>query len=438
MAQLHTKPNVMVDQGMRAASPGEYRGLLKDNAPDIETRAMLDQLLTVIQDISGSSSFLTTGNEARLLIDGPGTFKAIFGDIDQARDHIHLETYILEDDVIGQALADHLIASRQRGVQVRVLIDAYGSLNLPEAYIERLRKHGIELHKFHPVNPTEDMRLWRSNNRNHRKILVIDGQIAYTGGINFSDVYSKGSFPGNQTRDGDATDGAWRDTHVRIVGPVVHQFQQQFLKLWNNDLPEDAQLDDTVFFPEVEDQGDMLAGVIASTGGNEVESDIYSILAAAIGHAQQRLWVTQAYFAPDETFIEIIKTTAARGVDVRLLLPGVSDAPLVVQASRSSYQGLLEAGVRIYERTGSALHAKTFVVDGVWSTIGSTNFDYRSFVYNYELNAVIVSADFGSAMEKLFEVDLQQADEITLKAWRRRPLTQRLKEGIGSILRRWL
>jgi len=242
----------------------------------------------------------------------------------------------------------------------------------------------------------------------------------------------------DQTRDGDATDGAWRDTHVRIVGPVVHQFQQQFLKLWNKDLPEDAQLDDTVYFPEVEEQGDMLAGVIASTGGNEVESDIYSILAAAIGHAQQRLWVTQAYFAPDETFIEIIKATAARGVDVRLLLPGVSDAPLVVQASRSSYQGLLEAGVRIYERTGSTLHAKTFVVDGVWSTIGSTNFDYRSFVYNYELNAVIVSADFGSAMEKLFEVDLQEADEITLQAWRRRPLIQRLKEVLGGILRRWL
>jgi len=399
---------------------------------------MLDQLLTVTQDISGSSSFLTTGNEARLLIDGPGTFKAMFEGIDQARDHIHLETFILEDDVIGRALADHLIASRQRGVQVRILIDAFGSLNLPETYIERLRKHSIELHKFHPVNPTEDMRLWRSNNRNHRKILVIDGQIAYTGGINFSSVYSKGSFSGSQTRDGDATDGAWRDTHIRIVGPVVHQFQQQFLKLWNKDLPEDTRLDDAVYFPEIEEQGDMLAGVIASTGGNEVESDIYSILAAAIGHAQQRLWVTQAYFAPDETFIEIIKTTAARGVDVRLLLPGVSDAPLVVQASRSSYQGLLEAGVRIYERTGSTLHAKTFVVDGVWSTIGSTNFDYRSFVYNYELNAIIVSSDFGSAMEKLFEVDLQQADEITLQAWRRRPLIQRLKEGLGGILRRWL
>ena len=161
----------------------------------------------------------------------------------------------------------------------------------------------------------------------------------------------------------------------------------------------------------------------------------HTVLAAAIGHAQQRVWITQAYFAPDDTFTEIIETAARRGVDVRLLLPAVSDAPLVIQASRSSYEDLLEAGVRIYERTSSTLHAKTVVVDGVWTSIGSTNYDYRSFVHNYELNAVIVSRDFGRAMEKLYHVDLLEADEITLHRWRQRPLIQRLKEGLGRILR---
>jgi cardiolipin synthase A/B len=428
------RPQVLVDQGKQVASPGEYHDLMKENAPETGSRMMLEQLLAATQRISGDS--LCAGNDARLLVDGPGTFKAMFRDIDHARDYIYLETYILKDDDIGNALADRLISSSQRGVEVRVLIDGFGSLDLSEAYIDRLRENGIELRIFHPLDPTEDPRIWRSNTRDHRKILVVDGHVAYTGGINFSRVYNQSSL--SVPRDARDADGAWRDTDVRIVGPVVSRFQKLFLEMWNKDLPEEQRIYSTASIPPIEVQGDMMAGVIASSGGDDSEYDIYSILAAAIAHAQQRVWITQAYFAPDDTFTVIIETAARRGVDVRMLLPGVSDAPLVIQASRSSYEDLLEAGVRIYERTSSTLHAKTIVVDGVWSSIGSTNYDYRSFVDNYELNAVIVSRDFGRAMEKLYQVDLLEAEEITLQKWRNRPLIQRLKEGIGSILRIWL
>jgi cardiolipin synthase len=427
--------NVLVDEGQRTASYTEYQELLEANATETGTRVMLDRLLEATRRITGND-FLYTGNDASLLVDGPGTFKAMFADIANAKDSIHLETFILLDDEVGRTLATRLIESRQRGVDVRVLIDAFGSVDLPETFISRLRDNGIELQKFHPLDPTEDLRVWRSNNRDHRKILVIDGKIAYCGGINFSGVYSKGSFSASGNTS--ATNTAWRDTHVRIQGPAVERFQQLFLKMWNMDIPENEQLQGPRYFPQLEAQGEMLAGVIASSGGDDKEYDIYSVLAAAISHAQKSVWITQAYFAPDEAFLEIIKTAAGRGVDVRLLLPGVSDAPLVLQASRSSYQELLEAGVRIYERSGSMLHAKTVVVDGVWSTIGSANFDYRSFIYNYELNAVLVSSDFGQAMQKLFLVDLQHAHEISLQQWQRRSLLQRLKEAVGNLIRPWL
>jgi len=434
VATSSDEPPVLVDDGRRVANPGEYQALLENDAPEADTQVMLDQLLGVTQQTSGSA--LVADNDVSLLIDGPATFERMFEDIEQARDSIHLETFILEDNEIGQALAQRLIASRQRGVKVRALIDSVGSLELPGSFIERLRDQGIELRLFHPINPIEDPRIWRSNNRNHRKLLVIDGRIAYSGGINFSDVYAEGSFSASPGPE--RSDEAWRDTHLRIVGPVVQMFQRQFLKMWNKDQPEQEQLGGPDLFPPLNSRGDMMVGVISSSGGDDDEFDIYTVLAAAISHAQKRVWITQAYFAPDEAFLDTLKDASRRGADVRLLLPGVTDVPLLRQASRSSYDELLQAGIRIFERQGSTLHAKTIVVDSVWASIGSANLDYRSFVLNFELNTVIVSRDFGRAMDKLFLVDLQQADEIRLEDWRRRSLLQRLKETLGDMLRRWL
>lgn len=380
------------------------------------------------------------GNDARLKIDGPGTYGAMFADMEKAKEYIHLETFILEDGEIGQDLAERLIAIRGRGVEVRILIDAFGSMGLPDKYVERLQRHGIELRKFHPIDPSEDLRIWRSNNRDHRKLLIIDGKIAYTGGLNFSAVYSEGSFSVQSASGSGNTDtgSAWRDTQVRIVGPAVSQFQHYFLAMWNKDVSAEDQLQGDTYFPVIDAQGDILVSVVASSGGDSDEFNVYSVVTSAIEQAKRRVWITQAYFAPNPEFIDRLKAAAQRGVDLRLLLPGVSDSSLVVQASRSSYQELLESGVRIYERNGSVLHAKTIVVDGIWSSIGSTNFDYRSFVHNYELNAVLVSCHFGAAMEKLFEVDLTQSKEITLEAWKDRPFSQRFEEWMGDMFREWL
>jgi cardiolipin synthase len=389
-------------------------------------------------ELSDEGLVFNTGNSASVKIDGPGTFKAMFTDIDAAQQHIHLETYILEDDVVGNRLAEHLVAARQRGVEVRLLVDAYGSLTLPNEFKDRLEAQGIQFQKFHPVDPKEDPRIWRTNNRDHRKVLVVDGKIAHTGGINFSDTYREGSGSASVRRSKPDPDVAWRDTQVRITGPVVAQFQRYFLKMWNRDLPDDKKVNPKDYIPVLQPQGDIAVAVAASVGGDTDEFKIYSVFSTAIEEAKKQIWITQAYFAPDQDFIEMLKAASQRGVDVRLLLPGISDASLVIQASRASYQELLESGVRIYERKATVLHAKTMVVDGCWSTIGSSNFDYRSFVHNYELNAVLESCKFGETMEKLYLSDLQQSQEITLAAWEDRPWKERFGEWFGNAFRQWL
>lgn len=391
--------------------------------------------------VTGEFMFLS-GNTATLKVDGPSTFRAMFEDIDGASDYVHIETYILRDDEIGRKLAQHLFKARDRGVKVRVLVDAFGSMDLSEDYVEQLEARGIEFQKFHPIDPSEDLRVWRSNNRDHRKLLVIDDKIAYTGGLNFSEVYKEGSSSVGRgkpvEKEAAAEDGAWRDTQVRISGPVVKQFQYYFLKMWNRDLSDEEQIVESQHLPEFDVQGDIDIAVVASSGGDDDEFDIYATFTTAIEESKRRVWITQAYFAPNEEFLEAIKAAAKRGVDTRLLLPGVSDASLIVQASRASYQDLLDSGVRIYERKASVLHAKTMVVDGVWSSVGSANFDYRSFVHNYELNAVLVSKDFGQSMEKLFQSDIKQSEEITLSAWNDRSLWQRFEEWLGDSFREWL
>ncbi len=391
--------------------------------------------------VTGEFRFLS-GNTATLKVDGPSTFEAMFKDIDRAENYVHIETYILEDDEIGRKLAQHLFKARDRGVKVRVLVDAFGSMELSTEYVEQLEAHNIEFQKFHPIDPSEDLRVWRSNNRDHRKLLLVDDKIAYTGGLNFSEVYKEGSssigLRKPKKTEAVAEDGAWRDTQVRISGPVVKQFQYYFLKMWNRDLPDEEQIVLAQHSPEFEVQGDIDIAVVASRGGDDDEFDIYTTFTTAIEESKQRVWITQAYFAPNDEFLEAVKAAAKRGVDTRLLLPGVSDASLIVQASRASYQDLLDSGVRIYERKASVLHAKTMVVDGVWSSVGSANFDYRSFVHNYELNAVLVDKDFGQSMEELFQSDIKQSEEITIAEWNDRSLWQRFEEWLGDSLREWL
>jgi cardiolipin synthase len=373
-----------------------------------------------------------------LLVDGPDTLSAIYDGMRNARREIYLETYILADDDVGEKLAQEAIAARRRGVVVRIIVDAAGSIDTDDDYHQQLSDAGIALRKFNPVNPLEDPRIWRINNRTHRKLIIIDGETVFLGGINFSGEYSSSSSSGRGKGRGKegGLEGGWRDSHLQLDGPVAGAFRDLFLENWSqtgDPIPEAERLLPTTRTT----LGSVLVRPLAGEGGDE-EYVIYDVYRSAVQHAEHRIWLTHAYFSPDKAFLEDLEQAARRGVDVRLLLPGFIDFALVFHASRSNYDRLLVAGVRIFERTDALLHAKTAVIDGVWSTVGSANLDMRSFIHNSEVNAVVVGRDFGRRMEELFRDDLAHTEEITLATWRDRSVFDRLKEQVCKRFNYWL
>jgi cardiolipin synthase len=380
---------------------------------------------------------LVAGNRVSLLIDGPETLEAISEAIEAARHHVHIETYIFADDEIGREFRDLLIKRRGEGVEIRVIYDAIGSVTTPPAFFDVMRAAGIEVRPFRPLDPVRTPLPWKINNRDHRKIVVVDGRIAFTGGINISSTYASASTvrPGPQQ----GRDEAWRDTHVRIEGPVASQFQSLFLATWaraGGKLDTEAPADP--YHPLVEPAGAELVAAVATDGDDASEATIYGTYMATIRHASRRLWITQAYFAPNKEMRRAFIEAAQRGVDVRLIVPGFTDSGLIFHASRASYDELLKGGVRIYEQPHALLHAKTAVADGALSMVGSANLDMRSFLHNNEVNAVIVGSDFARRMEAVFERDLRASRELDLEQWRKRPLGDKLKELGSKALSYWL
>ncbi len=371
---------------------------------------------------------IIAGNAATLLVDGPRTHEHMFKAIDAARDHVNLVSYIIDDDETGARLADALVAKRRSGVVVNLMYDSVGSMATPSAWFERLRAEGIVVCEFNPVNPARARRGWRVNNRDHRKILVVDGATGFAGGINVSDVYSAGSF-GSGRRQAAGASIPWRDTHVMIRGPAVADLQRSFVDRWmQQDCPD---LGDTQrFFAKVADAGALPVRIV--TGGPAQDTnDHYRALLSAFEHAEQRIFITCGYFVPDPAMLDTLVAAARRGVNVLLLLPSVSDFWAPLEAGRSHYATLLAAGVRIHERNGALLHAKTAVIDGVWSTIGSTNLDFRSFLHNEEANVIIFDDAFARELEQLFQRDLQRSTEIAAERWSRRGVVPRLRQWIA-------
>ena len=391
---------------------------------------LLSRHLAYIEAMNGPP--LIAGNEARLLIDGPATFTAMFAAIERARDHINLESYIFDEGDIGQRLADVLIRKRAEGVEINIIYDSVGSMATPPEFFDRLKTSGINVCEFNPVNPLKGRR-WRINNRDHRKLLIVDGGTAFTGGINISGVYSTGSF-GSGRKTPDKTKG-WRDTHVQIEGPAVAEFQRLFLDTWTKQCK--PQLPQRNFFPTLSAKGKKVVRVIGSSPDDPLNLT-YVVLLSAIAHAEKSVYITVAYFVPDPQTIETLQAAARRGVDVKLILPGFSDFAAVFHAGRSHYSDLLRAGVKIFEHRAALLHAKTAVVDGVWSTIGSTNMDWRSFLHNDEANAVILGEDFATEMQRMFERDLADASPINLPDWEARSPVVRLKEWGACLWEYWL
>jgi cardiolipin synthase len=378
---------------------------------------------------------LVAGNRVSLLIDGPQTLAAIRKSIEQAKSSVHVETYIFSDDEVGRTFADLLISRRHDGLDVRVLFDSVGSMTTPASFFKRLRDAGVEVREYRPMNPVHTPLIWKINNRDHRKIVVVDGNTAFTGGINISSTYESSS----STRPGpkEGVDAAWRDTHVEMAGPVAAQFQALFLETWTR---AGGKVEDkkAALFPSIEPRGNELVAAVASDGDDDKEARIYGSYLAAVNHATRRVWLTNAYFAPNKEFRKALIGAVKRGVDVRLIVPGFTDSGLILYASRSSFDELLEGGVRIYEQRYALLHAKTAVVDSALSMVGSANLDMRSFLHNNEVNAVVVGSDFAQRMEGVFERDLKDTRELQLENWRKRPFLDKLKEQSSRLFSYWL
>lgn len=402
---------------------------LSRRAPDT---SIFERHLALEEAITGSP--LTTGNEVRLLQDGPATYQAMLAAIEAAQDHIHMETYIIEADDVGQRFAQALLAKQAQGVQVRLIHDSAGTLGTPAAFFQQLTDGGVQVLEFNPINPLAARKEWALNQRDHRKLLIVDGRVAFLGGINISGVYSGGS-----SRRGAAArpDGrlAWRDTDLQLQGPVVAELQKLFLATWQAQKGE--ALPDRAHFPPLQSPGRQVVRAIGSSP-EDLYSLIYVTLLSAIGSAETSVYLTNAYFAPDPQLLAALQAAAARGVDVRLILPSQTDSWLVFHAGRGYYEPLLRAGVKIYERRGVILHSKTALVDGVWATVGSTNLDWRSFLHNHELNAVVLGVEFGQQVQAMFERDLAASERVTLAQWQRRPLDLRLKEWLARAWEYWL
>jgi cardiolipin synthase len=312
---------------------------------------------------------------------------------------------------------------------VQLLYDSVGSITTPREYFERLRDAGVRLCEFNPVRK----RLDKVNNRDHRKILVVDGRVAFTGGINISKTYSSGSAVARRKAAAteEKVEEGWRDTQVRVEGPVVAQFQRLFLDAWA--LQDCGPYAEARYYPGLEPRGEKAMRVVASDPAAD-RSEMYAVLLERIRGARLRVWLTVGYFVPDPDTKQALIDAARRGVDVRLVLPGFSDFWAPVDAGRSHYDELLAAGVHIYEWHDALMHAKTAVIDSQWSSIGSTNLDWRSFVHNYEADLIVHDAAFAREMERRFRRDIEASVAVDPEQWRRRGLGQKFKEWLA---RQW-
>ncbi len=396
---------------------------LKSKSGDLD---ILDKQIALEQDIVGSA--LIVGNSVRLLQDGSATYQAMFAAIRAATDHIDVESYIIDDDEVGLKFADLLIERQSHGVQVNMIYDSIGALNTPKTFFDRLTQAGVQVVEFNPINPLDLKKGWVVNNRDHRKLLVVDGHTAFLGGINISSVYSTGSSVRESDPPANSAKG-WRDTDIRIDGPAVAEFEKLFVETWGKQhgppLPQRAVV---VIAPT----GKEIVRAIGSTP-DDPYSLIYLTLISAITNAQIQVSLINAYFVPDPQLLKALLDAAARGVDVRLILPSHSDSSSAFYAGRRHFTELLKGGVKIYERQGALLHAKTALVDGVWSCVGSSNLDWRSALDNNEINAVILGREFGKQMQAAYATDLAASSQIDLTSWNHRSIAMRTKEWLSGL-----
>jgi cardiolipin synthase A/B len=411
-------------------SPEKSKAIIERLKRSVDPTDILEHHIAVEESVIEDP--LTKGNKVTLLADGQAAYAAMFKAIQGARDHINLETFLIDDDNVGRKFSNLLLKKQAEGIQVNLIYDSVGSFTTPSAFFQRMREGGINVVEFIPINPLKPRGKWLLPHLDHRKMLIVDGKIAFTGGINISSVYSS-RLSGRDEDDG--TPLPWRDTDVQIEGPAVAEFQKLFLHTWSRQ--NGPKLSERNYYPNIKEDGNSLVRVVGSTpgSGNRI---MFIVYVAAITFAEHSIHLTNAYFIPDEQTLKAFKDAARRGVDVKLLLPGTSDSSLALYAARYTYSELLESGVKAYERRNALLHAKTAVIDGVWSTVGSTNMDYWSLLNDDEVNAVVLSREFAVEMEEIFAKDLVESHQIKWEEWKERSMFSKMRESFAHLFVHWL
>ncbi len=367
--------------------------------------------------LRNNNAFLTKNNKVEMLINGERKFDSLLNDIDKAANHIHLEYYIFEEDEIGKKVLNKLIKKASEGVIVRFIYDDVGS-SISLATKVKLKKAGIIAK---PIMPVYLRKFSKANYRDHRKIVVIDGKIGYVGGINIADRYVN--------KDGQKY---WRDTHLRIEGNAVYSLQIAFLLNWYYAAKEKLSFTRNLF-PVIHSTGSNCVQ-IAGSGPDTDWASIMQAFFVAINSATKRVWITSPYFIPNEPVLTAIKTAALSGIDVQIIFPHQPDSYIVHAASMSYMKEVLEAGVKVHLYTKGFIHAKTLLVDDVFSSVGTANMDFRSFDQNYEINAMVYSEEFAAELENQFLIDVEQCVPLQLNRWEQRPIRTKLLESVARLL----
>lgn len=404
-----TKKKSMASERARVRSTR----LIGNLASPIDARGQI-QLFRLLNKICPLPAL--AGNDIKILTDMQANYEEQLAAIAAARRFVHIEYYIFQPDAIGERFRTELIAAAKRGVEVRFVHDGLGSMNLGRSFLAEMTAAGVETAVFIPLNPLT--RRWIFNFRNHRKIVVVDGEVGFIGGANIGKEYL-GERP-----------GAWGDTHLRIRGPAVAHLQQVFAEDWA--FASGTQLTDPKYYPEPRKAGETVAQVVP--GGPDLRPPIYhELYFSAVANAVEQVRIVTPYFVPSESVLTALKTAARRGVNVEILVPGLSTHPIVQSAARSYYHDLLESGVKIYEYTPGFMHSKVLTVDGRWSIVGTANFDNRSMILNFEIGVALYDVELTHQLDLVFEMNRAKSKTIDLAEWKTRWLPWRILENSAAL-----
>jgi cardiolipin synthase A/B len=382
-----------------------------------------------------SAAPIVMGNKVTLLSGGAQAFAAMFQALRAAKDSINLEYFILADvESGGMHLSEILLDRLNAGVRLNIIYDSYGSRDTPDEFFDTLRRAGAKVLDFHPVDPLKAGAGWAPNERDHRKIMVIDGRVGFTGGVNLDKAYENPPSAGIPP-DGNTRHAYWLDAAVRIEGPAVTELQKLFFGTWreqNAPAPDPAN-----YFPALPRMGVQTIRIIGSSPGDQ-QPLYYASLLTAMKNARRRVWLCSGYFVPPHQEREALYRICRVGIDVRIVVPAFSDVQAAVYAARAAYGDLLEAGARIYEVRDAVVHAKLAVVDDTWTVIGSSNLDRRSVIFNQEVDAVILGQDTAGQAEAMLRQYMDFARPVTLDRWERRSVTERFRELEARVWQYWM